>query len=36
VTLHPSALLRGDPVQIEQAYRDWLADLARADTPPPR
>ena len=36
VTLHPSALLRGDPEQIEQAYRDWLADLAKADAPPPR
>jgi DNA polymerase len=31
VTLHPSALLRVDPADREQAYADWLADLRRAD-----
>ena len=30
VTLHPSALLRGDPAQREQAFEAWLADLAQA------
>jgi uracil-DNA glycosylase family protein len=30
VTLHPSALLRGDPAERESAYAQWLADLARA------
>ncbi|MET0542140.1 MAG: UdgX family uracil-DNA binding protein [Variovorax sp.] len=30
VTLHPSALLRGDPAQHAQAYAEWLADLALA------
>ncbi len=30
VTLHPSALLRGDPAQLEQAFSDWLGDLALA------
>lgn len=31
VTLHPSALLRGDPQQRESAYARWLQDLAVAD-----
>jgi probable DNA metabolism protein len=30
VTLHPSALLRGDPAEHEQAYKAWLDDLALA------
>jgi uracil-DNA glycosylase family protein len=30
VTLHPSALLRGDPAEHEQAYAQWLDDLALA------
>ena len=30
VTLHPSALLRGDPEEREAAYAQWLDDLARA------
>jgi DNA polymerase len=30
VTLHPSALLRGDPAEHEAAYRQWLDDLAHA------
>ncbi|RYY94321.1 MAG: uracil-DNA glycosylase [Comamonadaceae bacterium] len=30
VTLHPSALLRGDPAQHEQAYAAWLDDLSLA------
>jgi DNA polymerase len=30
VTLHPSALLRGDPEQRESAYALWLQDLAVA------
>jgi DNA polymerase len=30
VTLHPSALLRGDPQQREQAFEAWLADLDKA------
>ncbi|MBT2301287.1 UdgX family uracil-DNA binding protein [Variovorax paradoxus] len=30
VTLHPSALLRGDPAERESAYAQWLADLALA------
>jgi DNA polymerase len=30
VTLHPSALLRGDPAEREPAWRDWLHDLSRA------
>lgn len=30
VTVHPSALLRGDPAQRDEAYRHWLADLAQA------
>jgi DNA polymerase len=34
VTLHPSALLRGDPAQRASALRDWIADLAHADRPP--
>jgi uracil-DNA glycosylase len=31
VTLHPSALLRGDPAQRAEDYRRWLADLSAAD-----
>ncbi|MBS76388.1 UdgX family uracil-DNA binding protein [Variovorax sp.] len=27
VTLHPSALLRGDPAQCEDAWKAWLEDL---------
>ncbi|WP_077002441.1 UdgX family uracil-DNA binding protein [Variovorax sp. KK3] len=30
VTLHPSALLRGDPAERESAYAAWLDDLALA------
>jgi DNA polymerase len=30
VTLHPSALLRGDPAQRDEAYAAWLDDLAKA------
>jgi uracil-DNA glycosylase len=30
VTLHPSALLRGDPAERETAYAAWLADLRKA------
>jgi uracil-DNA glycosylase len=30
VTLHPSALLRGDPAERESAYAQWLDDLALA------
>ncbi len=30
VTLHPSALLRGDPAQHDAAYAEWLRDLALA------
>ena len=30
VTLHPAALLRGDPAQHDAAYADWLRDLALA------
>jgi DNA polymerase len=30
VTLHPSALLRGEPAQKEAAYAAWLEDLAIA------
>ena len=30
VTLHPSALLRGDPALQEEAYARWLEDLALA------
>jgi DNA polymerase len=30
VTLHPSALLRGDPAQYESAYGQWLDDLSVA------
>ncbi len=30
VTVHPSALLRGDPAQREDDYRRWLDDLAHA------
>jgi DNA polymerase len=30
VTLHPSALLRGDPAEREEAWQAWLADLRLA------
>ncbi|MGJ7492672.1 UdgX family uracil-DNA binding protein [Variovorax sp. ZT4R33] len=30
VTLHPSALLRGDPAQRDEAYAAWLEDLGKA------
>jgi uracil-DNA glycosylase family protein len=30
VTVHPSALLRGDPAQREAEYQQWLDDLAKA------
>ena len=30
VTLHPSALLRGDPAQREAAWAAWLRDLSAA------
>ena len=30
ITLHPSALLRGDPAEREAAYAQWLDDLALA------
>ncbi|WP_219214714.1 UdgX family uracil-DNA binding protein [Variovorax boronicumulans] len=30
VTLHPSALLRGDPQQRDEAYAAWLEDLSKA------
>ena len=30
VTLHPSALLRGDPSQRDEAYAAWLDDLSKA------
>jgi len=30
VTLHPSALLRGDPVEHAAAWKQWLEDLALA------
>ena len=32
VTLHPSALLRADPAQHEEAYGAWLRDLALASS----
>ena len=35
VTLHPSALLRGDPARRAQDYRAWLDDLAQAAQAPP-
>ncbi|MEO5770472.1 MAG: UdgX family uracil-DNA binding protein [Burkholderiaceae bacterium] len=35
VTLHPSALLRMDPVAFEAAYAAWLQDLRQAAKPPP-
>ena len=31
ITLHPSALLRGDPEEHESAFRQWLKDLSRAN-----
>jgi DNA polymerase len=30
VTLHPSALLRGDPAEHEAAFAQWLHDLSMA------
>jgi uracil-DNA glycosylase len=30
ITLHPSALLRGDPAEKEAAFEAWLADLRHA------
>jgi len=30
ITVHPSALLRGEPSQRESAYKAWLADLSAA------
>jgi DNA polymerase len=30
VTLHPSALLRGDPAEHEAAFAQWLQDLSIA------
>ena len=30
ITVHPSALLRGDPAERKLAYEAWLADLRRA------
>lgn len=32
VTLHPSALLRGDPSQREEAWAAWLKDLSMASS----
>ena len=32
VTLHPSALLRGDPAQREAAWEAWLKDLSVASS----
>jgi DNA polymerase len=32
VTLHPSALLRGDPAERDEVWSLWLADLAQAAT----
>jgi DNA polymerase len=31
ITLHPSALLRADPSQRDEAYAAWLDDLRHAD-----
>jgi DNA polymerase len=31
ITLHPSALLRGDPSEMAAAFEAWLADLRHAD-----
>lgn len=36
VTLHPSALLRGDRAAFEAAFERWLADLREADRSPIR
>ena len=36
ITVHPAAVLRGDPATRAQAYRAWLDDVARAGDPPPR
>ena len=30
LTLHPSALLRGDRAQLEAAFQAWLEDLRKA------
>jgi DNA polymerase len=30
VTLHPSALLRGDPLEREHAFAQWVRDLGAA------
>jgi len=30
VTLHPSALLRGDPAQRKAAWNAWISDLSAA------
>ena len=30
ITVHPSALLRGEPSERESAYEAWLADLSAA------
>ena len=35
VTLHPAAILRGDPAEREAAVARWIEDLRRADDPPP-
>lgn len=34
ITLHPSALLRGDPAERDEAFRAWLRDLKRATLSP--
>jgi len=34
VTLHPSALLRGDAAEREAAFASWMEDLSRAAHPP--
>lgn len=34
ITLHPSALLRGDPAERDAAYAAWLADLRHVERPP--
>lgn len=36
VTLHPSALLRGDRAMFEEAFERWLADLREVDRLPAR
>ena len=32
ITLHPSALLRGDPAEKDAAFAAWLSDLRLADS----